>query len=271
MGLLCKEPTRRKIVKRILASLALVIVLWFLLIGSVAKHVAAPNFEQQAQSATGSLFVNDTFICSGTEIGHDGADGFFLTARHCVFDTETNRPTGTNWVSFSGNEHGPFYAVVPVAIASADDLAILRVVNGANIPEVGTIGDERALHSGDPIFNVSYPLGMGKLKFHGEFVHPNFEKVDERMLSEGWTENAWTYAMPVNLTIAHGSSGSGVFSTSQYALIGVAVGGSGEGTFNIVIPATRVKYLLKHLSKNSADEFIKAHAEKVVLPPVFFQ
>lgn len=227
-------------------------------------HLPAPTqspraFEAQALAATGALMDNNNvFHCSGTEIGHDATNGYFLTARHCVADYTTNELDGHLYLSFSGNEKGPYYDTKLVALSLTDDIAILQVINGADLPEVDLIGNENVLHAGDAVFNASFPLGMGKLLFHGEFMAPKFEKIDERMIHSGWGPQ-WMHAMPMNLTIAHGSSGSGVFSSQQHALIGVAVGMFNEGSFAIAIPASRIKTLLLHLSDNTVEKFQAAH------------
>jgi S1-C subfamily serine protease len=233
-----------------------------LLVGAYKERAQANRFipfESRAKSASGAIFVNKDghrqFDCSGTEIGHtnDGG-GIFLTARHCVADFETNEFIPNETVSFGANEGGPYYDAAPIALSLTDDVALLYLRNGANIPEV-KIKDEGTLSSGDPIFNVSFPLGIGKNIFHVEFMAPRFPFLSPDILEK---YNQWTYSMPMNLTIANGSSGSGVFSQKDHALIGVAVGSFGEGSFNIAIPASRIIGFLNHLDDNTVAKFIAA-------------
>ena len=219
------------------------------------------SFEPQASAATGAIFEGSgrRFHCSGTEIGktNDGG-GIFLTARHCVANHETNALYEKLVVSFSANQGGPFYDATPVAISLTDDLALLYLKNGADIPEV-KIKDERRLRSGASIFNVSFPLGTGKGVFHGEYMSPRFPFFPVDAKEE---VPQWSYGMPMNLTIAHGSSGSGVFSNKERALIGVAVGTFNEGSYNIAIPSDRVLDFLFDLQDNTVEKFKYAFPEK---------
>lgn len=241
--------------------LALALSLVLLISGSAVLITGAPrSFEPQARAATGAIFVDADrrFECSGTEIAHtkDG-DGIFLTARHCVASVETNKITRRMQLSFSDNMGGPYYDAVPIAISTSDDLALLLVRNGASIPEV-KIKDERRLRGGDPIFNVSYPLGAGKLIFHGEYLAPRFPMFPGILADYPM----WQFAMPANITWAHGSSGSGVFSSGQRALIAVCVGTFSEGSFNVAIPADRVLDFLADLSDNTVERFALQNPEK---------
>lgn len=219
----------------------------FLLLSSGCS--AFSRYESVAYKSSGALFLDGEFFCSGTEIGKtsDGG-GVFLTARHCVVDLETGDIHQNVMASFSENEAGPFFATKPIAISLTDDLALLYIVNGASIPTV-SIKDENRLKVGDTIFAVSYPLSSGKLIIHGEYLSPKFPHVP------GFKESGWSYAMPINLSVAPGSSGGGIFSDKEKALIGVVVGKSGEGSFNVAIPSDRVLYLISHISSNTVEKF----------------
>jgi S1-C subfamily serine protease len=230
-------------------------------IGGCEQRILGKPFELQASAATGAIFEVDSreFHCSGTEIGHTAeGDGIFLTARHCVADPSTNEVSKYVVVSFSDNEGGPFYDAKPLAISLNDDLALLLIRDGASIPEV-KIRDERRLRNGDPIFNVSFPLGTGKEEFHGQYMRPNFPALPIKLLVE---YPMWEYSMPMNMTIAHGSSGSGVFSKKLQALVGVAVGTFKEGSYNIAIPADRVIDFLNDLQDNTVEKFVAAHPQQ---------
>jgi S1-C subfamily serine protease len=219
------------------------------------------SFEPEARAASGAIFVGQDrkFICSGTEIGRTpNGDGVFLTARHCAADPDTNKIREQFVISFSDNQGGPFYDAKPIAISLSDDLALLLVRNGADVPEV-QIRDERPLRSGDPVFNVSFPLGGGKLEFHGEFMASRFPFYPPVGFEE---YPMWVNAMPVNCSWAHGSSGSGLFSMKERGLIGVVVAGSGESSYNAAIPADRVIDFLNDLQDNTVDKFVKAFPEK---------
>jgi S1-C subfamily serine protease len=248
--------------KKVIALLLLAALLF----GGYKQNAFAKfrSFEPEAKSASGAIFMNDgpghhKFFCSGTEIGStpDGG-GIFLTARHCIANPNTNEIRENLSVSFSADQGGPFYDAAPIALSLSDDLALLYLRNGAGIPAV-KIRDNRRLRGGDPIFNVSFPLGTGKQVFHGEYIGPRFLSLMDELAAD---YPQWDYAMPMNLTIAHGSSGSGVFSQKEHAMIGVAVGTFEEGSYNIAIPADRVLDFLNDLKDNTVQKFRYAFPEK---------
>lgn len=249
--------------------LALLLLSAILGLGIHATYNRFKSFEPEARSASGSIFITKngerTFACSGTEIGKttDGG-GVFLTARHCVASVDTNKIYDGITVSFSANEGGPYYDAQPVALSLSDDLALLYLRDGADIPEV-KVKDERNLSGGSPIFNVSFPLGTGKILFHGEYIDSHFPVLPEE--AEAYPQ--WSYAMPVNITVAPGSSGSGLFSQRQRALIGVTVGTFGEGGYNVAIPSDRVIDFLNDLRDNTVEKFKQAFQEKEDLEHIF--
>jgi len=201
-------------------------------------------------------------ICSGSlvDYDHDG-NGLFLTARHCVWDADNNVFRQDEFVSFRANLKGPYYQTEVAEIAPKDDLAILRVINAQSatnpiIPEV--LESEDALSVGDAVENVSFPLDMGKLEFHGTFVDSVFPHFS-RMLQD-YPE--WKNTFPVDITIGHGSSGSPLFDSKTHKLIGVMVGTSGEGRLTFVEPESRVYSMLKNPDKNSLETWNSAHPQK---------
>jgi len=234
-----------------------------LALGSGLAISGAPRhpFEIDARAATGAIFVGAErrFNCSGTEIGHTSTgDGVFLTARHCVADPDTNVVNQSMKVSFSDNEGGPFYDAMPIAISLTDDVALMLIRNGAGVPEV-RIKDERGLKSGDPIFDVSFPYGTGKQVFYGRFMSSAFLAMPLEIIEQ---YPFWIHTMPMDVTIAPGSSGSGIYSAKERALIGIAVGDFHSGTYDIVTPADRVLDFLNDLQDNTVDKFIAANPEK---------
>ena len=198
-------------------------------------------------------------ICSGTEIGStkDGG-GIFLTARHCVANINTNKIFDHLAVSFSGNQLGPYYDAKPIALSLTDDIALLYLVNGSDVPFV-RIKDERRLHPNSPIFNVSHPLGTGEYTLHGEYLASAFFAPPLDMI-EMYPQ--WQFSMPFDMTIAPGSSGSGLFSESQRALIGVVVGTTENGGYNIAIPSDRVIDFLMDIKDNTVTKFIASFPEQ---------
>lgn len=204
-------------------------------------------------------------ICSGSMIGttNNGADGLFLTARHCVWDDdEENDGANPHFipgevVSFGDNLAGPYYQTDLYAISVDDDLAVLRVINAGGLP-TEVFEDEHSLNPGDPVENISFPLDMGKLEFHGQFVAPVFPHFSRSF--RGYPQ--WANTMPVDITIGHGSSGSPLFDSKTHCVIGVMVGTTGEGRLMVVEPASRFLSMVSDLNKNSVSNWIKSRLPK---------
>jgi S1-C subfamily serine protease len=197
------------------------------------------------------------FICSGSEIGQDSdGNGIFLTARHCVWNKDQNKFYLGEEVSFSSDEKGPYYSTELYAISQTDDLALLKVISAAKsgVP-TEVLQDEHSLKAADPVENISYPYGLGKLEFHGRFVASLFPNVTP--IVGAFPE--WQYSMPVDITIAPGSSGSPLFDSSTHCVIGVMVGSTNAGTLMIAEPISRLLDLVTNLDANSPAAFMKAH------------
>lgn len=206
-------------------------------------------------------------ICSGALIGYSGTDGLFLTAKHCVWeDEDVENGVAAHFipgevVSFRANLAGPYYQTELYSISQTDDLAVLKVVNVASavnpiVPEV--FEDEGQLSAGDPVENVSFPLDMGKMEFHGSFVAPIFPHVS-RMFKD---YSQWNRSMPVDITIGHGSSGSPLFDSQTHRMIGVMVGTSGEARLMVAEPFTVIADLLMHPDKNTPVQWAGGHLPK---------
>jgi hypothetical protein len=205
-------------------------------------------------------------ICSGSLIGYDSdGAGLFLTARHCVVNSgDPEEGTGASFipnevVSFNPNLNGPYYQAEPLFVAQNDDIAVLRVIN-ADAVSVGLESDSdfRKLVAGDPVENVSFPLDMGKLEFHGSFVSPTFPHFSRSLLN--YPE--WKRTMPVDITIGHGSSGSPLFDSRTHKVIGVMVGTTGEGRLMIVEPLSVIEDVISHRAENSPVAFANSHFPK---------
>lgn len=208
-------------------------------------------------------------ICSGSLIGYDGnGNGLFLTARHCVWeesDDGTSQFIPNEVVSFAGNLKGPYYQTELLSIAPSDDLAVLKVINAYSaedilFPEVIEFQSEfDGLQPGDPIENVSFPLDMGKIEFHGNFISPSWphwsrflEKVPE-----------WARTMPTDITIGPGSSGSPLFDSRTHKLIGVMVGSFNTGgRLTIAESYSAILDILNHPEKNTPSAFVGNHLPK---------
>jgi hypothetical protein len=222
------------------------------LAGSGVSTYSKREFAARSKQAAGAIFLmregKRRFICSGTMFGRTAeGDGLFLTARHCVWkDGDPEEGTqpgllGSEEISFSDNEQGPFYTAVPYKISTTDDVAILRLVNGVGLPIV-RLGDEGRLQPGDTLTNYTYALDFGKMPVELKAVAPVFNHFPNDLLSN---YPAWSHAMPVNGLAAPGSSGSGLFDPKQRSLVGIIVGGGPSlGSLAIAIPISRAWRLL---------------------------
>jgi S1-C subfamily serine protease len=249
--------------KRILALVAaLILALTPLYAKPDVTEAKVPVVSREVEhSSVGAIFMTAPgeerrFICSGSEIGSDSeGNGIFLTARHCVWNSDSNVFYPNEEVSFSDDEKGPFYSTKLYAISQTDDLALLIVINAGGIP-TQVLEDEHALKAGDPVENISFPYGMGKLEFHGNFVSsifPNFPKA----FLDGVPQ--WRYTMPVDITIEPGSSGSPLFDSKTHCVVGVMVGLFNPGALTIAEPVSRLLEMTAHLDENTPEAFIKAH------------
>lgn len=203
------------------------------------------RFKTKARAASGAVFLEGIFECSGTAIG----GGYVLTARHCAVD-EANNFLAPLSVSFAANEKGPYYIAKLYLISQADDLAVLKITNGEDLSCIG-IGDENATAPGDWILNYGFPLDTGKQEIHGRFIAPNFAHRPDSLKEQP----GWILGMPVDIIAQPGQSGSGLFDPKQRKLIGVIVGGAMDSNYSVAVPATRVWELLKHAAENSPSAY----------------
>lgn len=224
------------------------------------------NVTQDERAVTGTILIpvrgHLEMICSGVETGHDSdGNGVFVTARHCVFDPDVNMFYRGEVVSFSADGSGPYYPTQLYEVSNTDDLAVLKLMGAGTHPEA-QIEDERQLNPGDPVDNISYPEFMGKLEFHGAFVAPSWPHVPEDVAVD-FPE--WVHAMPVDITIAPGSSGSPLFDSKTHAVIGIMVGSTGAGRLMIAEPITLLVVMVA-TGDGNIERFIRMHPQKVYLP-----
>jgi trypsin-like peptidase len=282
-----------KHIKALILAGALAVLLH---VGAVGvKDVNRQVFRAQSRDAAGAIFLNvkgqRRFICSGTVFGHTPTgDALFATARHCVWEaaTESEDPDtgedsisvakllGPEEVSFSANEQGPFYTAVPLKISKTDDVAILVLKNGSGLPAV-RLGDERLLHSGDPLTNYTFVLDFGKMDMSLKAVAPAFAHYPAGLLTQ---VPEWSHSMPVDGMAALGSSGSALFDPRQRAIVGLVVGGGPRmGSLVIAIPVSRIWNLIsENNNQNLIDPYpvssvpVKAAvATKIKIPDDIFK
>jgi len=253
--------------KKLLAAIFAVV----LMAGTVSASIMS-GFTAKAHDASVGIYLVTSKgrgqICSGTSIKSPSKDyGLVLTARHCVADLDTNeiyakKAGHPEEVSFSDDERGPYYTTSIEAISDDEDYALLRVNNSEKIPYV-ELGDSKKLEVGDSIFSWSFPSDAGKLYAIGRVMssggkYPHFPGI----LAKDYS--VWRNAYPADITIAHGSSGSGIFDSEQQKLVGVLVGAFPDG-MKIVMPTSGAEALIK--KHKTVAQWEKEHP--VVAPPDF--
>lgn len=170
------------------------------------------------------------------------------TAKHCLLSDDwgntrhTRIPNGYLLVSFTANELGPFYPVVASVLSKTDDVAIIKIINAPDVV-ISKLGSEYDLIAGDEIEDIGFPLGLGKVKTFGRFVSPYFYHTPDVALNS----YGWERAMPADITVAPGASGSGVFDLRTRTVIGIVVAQLGYGNFSLLEPISVVKALRKTL------------------------
>lgn len=230
----------------------------FLVISTACASIG--SYEKKAQDSTVALFrmTKDkrVFNCSGESIKSPSKDyAWILTAKHCVVDIYTNtinqdEDGSPEQVTFAADEaSSAFYSATIVAISADEDFALLRV-DIQNAPYV-ELGDETKLKPADKIFDWGYPHGVGKVYTEGKFIAPKFPHVPADLIKD---YPIWKNAMPADILIGGGSSGSAVLDPKQKKQIGVLVGSYSDG-LRIVEPISRAKYMLAHLDQNTPDQW----------------
>lgn len=216
--------------------------------------------KNRSHDATVALFRmhkgERVFNCSGESIKSPSKDyAWILTAKHCVVDIDTNEINqdadgSPEQVTFADDEaSSAFYPATIVAISADEDFALLRI-DVKNAPYV-ELGDETKLRPADKIFDWSYPHGVGKVYTEGKFIAPKFPHTPVDLVKD---YPIWKNAMPADILIGGGSSGSAVLDPKQKKQIGVLVGSYSDG-MRIVEPISRAKDMLAHLDKNTPDQW----------------
>ena len=222
-----------KQLKTVLVGTVLVGVGALLLLASSPPKAA---FATEAWMSTGVLFDGNMMKCSGFTYRRVPLGFIFVTARHCL-----EYGSGYYSVTFSKNQEGPYYEAVSGSVrwSEEDDVAFLVMKaegDDFSIHPIG-LGDEKKMARGGALFNVAYPASLGKTRFEGRFVQPRFAHQDEWLRPYNWMN-----AMPVDVVVTGGSSGSPIFSVAQGRVIGIIVGR--VGSITTAIPASRIQLLL---------------------------
>lgn len=153
-----------------------------------------------------------------------------LTAAHCVVTEHESilsydmvAPDGTLFVSYG--DPGTKRALIPATVLMVGnyhdgwDIAILDIETSADIPVV-PLGDDTKLDMGDKLVSVSAPVG-GEIKYWFEgYVSATRHQVNP---SIGAEIRDWQRTIFVDMPGYPGSSGSGVISVDQEALVGIFI------------------------------------------------
>lgn len=135
------------------------------------------------------------------------------------------------------------------------DIAVLTIETNADIPVI-PLGDESQMEIGNRVVSVSAPLG-GEIKFwfegYASAIHP-------AQIGEYITERVpdWAHAAFFIMPSAYGSSGAGVVSVDQKAIIGIMEGfyqsknHPEEHIACVVIRASAIRALIREPEKHGA-------------------
>lgn len=186
-----------------------------------AFHTSAALNKSEIAGSSVRLQIGALGSCSATHIG----GGRFVTAAHCVghapitvkTDTGAEAPAEALWSS----------KLYDIALLRAKDLKVRH----ANI-------DCRLAVPGTPVYAIGNPLGLEFIKTRGEIVSKELTGAVRVGGNEIWQER-----LVVDITIAPGSSGGGLFNEQDW-LVGVTVGVYGGYRYGIVVPSTTVCQLL---------------------------
>jgi S1-C subfamily serine protease len=99
------------------------------------------------------------------------------------------------------------------------------------------LGDEKLLHIGDPLTTAGFPLNLDKMFFRGYVAC--LQNPDRPLL--------------VDMVFSYGSSGSGVFSENQEALVGIATDmyedTDNDRVISSAVPVSKLKILLDSIQR----------------------
>ena len=182
---------------------------------------------QEGDAQDGAVPVCTATVFQKTEKGY-----LLLTAAHCVTDEHPAGPfpystqieDGLLWVAY-GNP-GDTRDLTAVSIKAMGDwregwdMAVLSMDTTAVLPVI-PLGDDAKLDDGDKLVSVSGPLGgMVKYWFEG-YISAKPSQIDPQMLDR---IHDWKNTIFIQLPGTSGSSGAGVISADQQALVGIFTG-----------------------------------------------
>lgn len=222
------------------------------------NHVLVPaTFEMYTENESG-VFAP---ICTMAAIAksHDSAsDGtrayLFVSASHCVSeqDEKGNEKQRAKWVFVRVAHQDGTVEFLPVEVLAAgcqscgEDFSLLSVLSKLDIPTL-PLGSDPLLF-GEPVWNMSAPLGRGLKFFPGVVSNP---ALTDRPNS--FDDINWEGVFSVQLYgVNPGSSGSPVVCANQEAICGILVGQISR-TYTAVMPVSRLKIFIQKYFKTQTE------------------
>lgn len=219
---------------RKLKNVLITLLLLFVLLAPIQAQEIDKEFEDRIWKTTGALLLDNQMVCSGFVLEPVIRGWRFITAGHCIAQRHNL------WVTFASDLSGPYYAVDPnsVFVSKNDDIAMMTILGEDNFQvKYVELGDVNTIEPGTQIVNVAYPVALGKLKIYGQFIAPKFPAEAD------WLDDyKWRHAMPIDLAMTGGSSGSPIFDLTQKKVIGIVVGAS--RILGFAIPANKISEFL---------------------------
>jgi serine protease Do len=167
------------------------------------------------------------------------ASGFFIAASGIIV-TNRHAIAGASEIIVTLHDSTRLKACV-LATAAQTDIALLKVNLGRPVPTVA-FGDSARLHSGDPVFVIGNPLGLGSTVTAGIVS----------ALNRNTDQSGFGPFFQIDASINHGSSGGPVFN-AEGEVVGVATAlyspGSETGSvgLGLAIPASDAKFIVERL------------------------
>lgn len=178
-------------------------------------------------------------LCTATAYKKTAAGYRLVSAAHCVAgDNDVQQKAAKYFVTTDSNGSKTFISAKLIQAGDknvGDDFSIFEISNAVQL-SVTPLGDSDSLVLGEPVIDVSSPLGFGKIYFQG---YVGMILLDRPPLDAG--EVSWTDVMLVEIGGGPGSSGSAIVSESQHAIIGFLVGSTGAPIGVIALPVSKFK------------------------------
>lgn len=208
----------------------------FLVVGLTAPEPHAKALSILEKTA---IQLNDN--CSGTVV--DKKKRLVLTAYHCIAGFKKDHYHNIDRILFNpdGTEKVRYEHLARVVRTdSKEDLAILEIVTGVELPAEATLS-ETPVKLGDVIYAMGNPFGWEYIFSQGRVIHANFI-ADSRYFPSLAIGKSY---IATDHTSYKGSSGSAIVN-SKGEVVGIHTLGNEQG-FRWSIPARKAARLLSFL------------------------